>query len=112
MRPQPALRSGALQVPVGPSGREPRGTRAQSESEIGRADLSAGAAGCGGGAGAKLPAGAGTPAWRSTPLGWLCLGRRERGSSRWSQDGEGPPPTLGCIRREGSVQKSLSTVAF
>lgn len=36
MRPQPALRSGALQVPVGPSGREPRGTRAQSESEIGR----------------------------------------------------------------------------
>lgn len=50
-----------------------------------------------------MPAGAGTPAWRSPPgARWLPAGRRERGSSRRSQDSEGPP--LPAVASEGRVE--------
>lgn len=96
MRP----RSGTPQVPAGPLGPEPRWPPAAKRKR----NQAPGPEGVGRAAGLKqsLPAGAGTlHADRRPGPGWLPAGRRERGSGLRSQDGQGPPPPPGCIRREG-----------
>lgn len=108
MRPRSGPRWGASQVPAGTPRREPRGTRAakQSESEIGRAVGGRGPAGAAAaGLALNCPrAGDQSVGTAAAPgPGWLPAGRQERGSGSGSQGGEGPPPPLGCIRREGRV---------
>lgn len=95
--------SGTPQVPAGPLGPEPhwppaakrKRNQAPGPEGVGRAGRAAGLK-------QSLPAGAGTLHGDRRPRpGWLPAGRRERGSGLRSQDGQGPPPPPGCIRREG-----------
>lgn len=105
MRPRSGPRSGASQVPAGVTGRPPGGTRAAKRKRNRVRGRRAGTSGHGRGAGAELSAGAGAAVRRAPSRpgpGWLPAGRQERGSGRGSQGGQGPPPPLGCIRREGS----------
>lgn len=94
MRPRSGLRSGASQVPAGTAGRPPRGTRAAKRKRNRVRGRRAGTSGHG-------RRGRGVDTATAPRPGWLPAGRQERGSGRESQGGEGPPPPLGCIRREG-----------